>query len=195
MGWLIKRKTDVETRFSKLHNLLNLAFQKVKQDMHHTFRWLEYFHNKQNETDMRLARIEEHLTYIPSSHEDIKRIIDSYYSYDSVLSKIDGLHKRMDELEQKKTEVIERKAPLKERLIRKISKNSKEYVKSVILSFIKKYDKISGPQLKEILVEEQGLCSKSSFYRLLAELEDEDEIGVVQKNKEKIYLSKTQIVK
>jgi len=195
MGWLIKRKSGTELRISRLHNFLSLAFQKVKQDMNHTFRWLHYFHQKHNETDQRLAQIEQHLSYLPSSHEEIKRIIDNHYSYDPIHQKIEALHQRLDVLEQRKPTVIEKKAPLKERLIRKISKNSKDYVKSVILSFIKKYEKISGPQLKEIIVEEQGLCSKSSFYRLLQELENDSELGVIQKNKEKIYLSKTQILK
>ena len=44
-------------------------------------------------------------------------------------------------------------------------------------------------QLKEIVVEEQALCSKSSFYRLLEEIEQEPEIGVVKKGKEKHYIT------
>jgi len=160
--------------------------------MNHTFRWLQYFHHKHNETDLRLVRIEEYLNYLPKTHEEVKRIVDSSYSYEPILQKIEELHKRIDAIEQQKTD---RKTPLKERLMKKISKNSKNYVKSVILSFIKKYEKISGPQLKEIIVEEQGLCSKSSFYRLLAELEQDNEIGTIQKNKEKIYVSKPQIIK
>jgi hypothetical protein len=198
MAWLTKRKTSVhEAKINRLHNFLSMAFQKVKQDMNHTFRWLHYFNQKHNETDQRLAKIEEYLDYLPGSHDEIKRIIDNHYAYDPIHQKIEELNKKIDELHQQREseKTNERKAPLKERLMRKISKNSKGYVKSVILSFIKKYDKISGPQLKEIIVEEQGLCSKSSFYRLLQELEQDDEIGVIEKNKEKIYVTKAQIIK
>ncbi|MBW2977650.1 hypothetical protein KY331_02285 [Candidatus Woesearchaeota archaeon] len=191
MAWLFKKRSSA-IGINKLHNFLSLAFQKVKQDMNHTFRWLQYFHHKHNETDARLSRIEEHLKYIPNTHEEIKRIVDNSYSYGPVLQRIEDLHKRIDAIEQQKTE---RKAPLKERLMKKISKNSKNYVKSVIFSFIKKYEKISGPQLKEIIVEEQGLCSKSSFYRLLAELEQDEEIDTIESNKEKTYLPKVHIVK
>ena len=74
-------------------------------------------------------------------------------------------------------------------------KNSKDYVKTVIISLIKKYNRISAPQLKEILVEEQALCSKSSFYRLLVELEQEEEIGALQTGKEKAYFAKAQVIK
>lgn len=193
MAWLLKRKSN-ELKINKLHNFLSLAFQKVKQDMNHTFRWLQYFHHRHNETDQRLARIEECLNYLPKTHEEIKQIIDNHYTYNPIHQKIEELNRRIDELQQQQ-KTSERKAPLKERLMRKISKNSKGYVKSVILSFIRKYEKISGPQLKEIIVEEQGLCSKSSFYRLLQELEQDDEMGTIQKNKEKIYVTKAQIIK
>ena len=43
-----------------------------------------------------------------------------------------------------------------------------------------------------MVVEEQGLCSKSSFYRLLDEIEEEPEIGVMKKGKEKHYIAKIQ---
>ena len=102
------------------------------------------------------------------------------------------LHARIDALEAQKPE---RKIALKERLLRKISKNSKEYIKSVILGTIKKYGRISGPQLKEIVVEEQGICSKSSFYRLLTEIEQEHELASFTEGKEKTYFLKTQVLK
>jgi len=195
MGWLFKKKSS-STELSRFHQMLSLAFQKVKHDMNHTFRWLQYFHSKHNETDIRLARIEQQVAYLPKSHEEIKQLIDASYSYDPILKRIEELNNRIDNLEQRKGSVkSELKTPLKERLLKKISRNSKEYVKSVIFSFIKKYENISGPQLKEIIVEEQGLCSKSSFYRLLQELEEEGEIDVIESNKEKTYLPKTHIVK
>ena len=68
------------------------------------------------------------------------------------------LKSRLEKLEQKK-------AIIKEKIIKRITKNSKEYVKSIIISYIKKYGKISALQLKEMVVEEQGLCSKSSLRR------------------------------
>ena len=57
-------------------------------------------------------------------------------------------------------------------------------------STIQKYESISSLKLREIVVEEQGLCSKSSFYRLLTELEDSGEVDVARQGTEKLYLSK-----
>lgn len=174
-----------------LHRAVSMAFEHVKRDTSHIFNWLGYFHQKHQQHDERLAKIEQQLTYMPKSHEEIKQIIDYYYSYDHITTKIDELSGRMDVIEQQKPE----KKGIRERLVRKISKNSKDYVKSVIYSLIKKYGQISAPQLKEIVVEEQGLCSKSSFYRLLAEMEQEAEVESLQKGKEKTYFYKSTIVK
>ena len=49
---------------------------------------------------------------------------------------------------------------------------------------------MSALQLKEMVVEEQGLCSKSSFYRILEEIESLDEIVTIKKGKEKHYMAK-----
>ena len=174
-----------------LHRAVSMAFEHVKRDTGHIFNWLGYFHQKHQQHDERLDKIEQQMTYMPKSTEEIKQIIDYYYSYDHILAKIEDLSMRMGSIEQQKPE----KKGIRERLVRKIAKNSKDYVKSVIYSLIKKYGQISAPQLKEIVVEEQGLCSKSSFYRLLAEMEQESEVESIQKGKEKTYFHKSTIVK
>jgi len=94
------------------------------------------------------------------------------------------IEKRIETLEQKK-------ATIREKVIKRLTRNSKGYVKSVMLSYIRKYEKISALQLKEMIVDEQNLCSKSSFYRLLEELEQLEDIGVIKEGKEKSYLSKS----
>ncbi len=78
---------------------------------------------------------------------------------------------------------------LKERILRKVARDSKEYVKNFIHSLITKYERVSALGLREMVVEDQGLCSKSSFYRILSELEKEDDIQVVQDGKGKIFVS------
>jgi len=96
---------------------------------------------------------------------------------------ISYIEKRLERLEQKKLSI-------RERIVKRLTRNSKEYIKSVILSYIRKYEKISALQLKEIVVDEQNFCSKSSFYRLLEEIEELDDIGVIKQGKEKHYISK-----
>ena len=74
--------------------------------------------------------------------------------------------------------------------MKKISRHSKDYIKNTIFSLIKKYGKISAMNLREIIVEEQSLCSKSSFYRFLETIEKEGFAEVFSQGKEKFYVYK-----
>jgi hypothetical protein len=76
---------------------------------------------------------------------------------------------------------------VREKLLRKLAKSSKDHVKSLIKNLIIKYGQISALHLREMLVEEQGLCSKSSFYRILEELEADEDLSVMHDKKEKKY--------
>lgn len=98
-------------------------------------------------------------------------------------AKLHELTARLDQLEQKRQFA-------REKIFRKIAKNTKDFVKGIIISTIRKYGSVSAFTLKEMIVLEQGLCSKSSFYRLLEEIEQEPDIGVIREGKEKKYLAK-----
>ncbi|MDP7323438.1 MAG: hypothetical protein QF632_01605, partial [Candidatus Woesearchaeota archaeon] len=101
---------------------------------------------------------------------------------------LEHLRSRVTQLEAQKSTS---RASFKQRIIKKIQKSSKDYVKNLILNFIHKYEKISALKLREIVVEEQGLCSKSSFYRILEEIEEtQDDLSVLHQGKEKIFMSK-----
>jgi len=78
---------------------------------------------------------------------------------------------------------------LKEKLMRKLARNSKDYIKKLILGLMHKYGKCSAMQLREMIVEEQGLTSKSSFYRILDEMEKENTIERVSKGKQAVYVA------
>jgi len=95
-----------------------------------------------------------------------------------------AIEQRLNSLEE------QRKATIREKVVKRVTRNSKEYVKSLILSYIRKYTQISGLQLKDMIVYDQGLCSKSSFYRILDEIEAMEDISIVKKGREKYYLYK-----
>ena len=76
--------------------------------------------------------------------------------------------------------------------MRKLARNSKEYIKNLVLSLVHKYTRMGALQLREIIVEEQGLCSKSSFYRILEEMESENSLQVVSDGKHTIYVATAQ---
>lgn len=206
-----------EGKLERISMLLQRSFSNVKNDTNNLAKWIQYLHQKGQEQEALIRKMNEELSNMPRTREDIRHIIDSYYSYDSVLSQIQRLNSRVDELVQRQvtvpqpvqhmqpraesegaiTEIDRRlkqletkKLSLKERLIKRLTKNSKDYVKSVILSYIRKYESIPALQLKEMVVGDQALCSKSSFYRILEEVEDMDQVGVIKKGKEKHYFFK-----
>src|SRR3989338_840670 len=277
------RKEKGQSDLAKLHSLLSFSFKNVQKDTAHIMGWLNYLYHKNLEHEGHIKQLKEELNYTPRSKEEVKKIIDEYYSHEPLLRRISDLKERIDELKNnqgelnrstqnlghnyitlqssheqlqrshlglkdehaslhrtseglrhsvselqksheslhqkhheigpkiealkteikmeiagkplaqtadithltKRLETLEQKRQtIKEKIIKRITKNSKDYVKSIMLSYIKKYGKITALQLKEMVVEEQGLCSKSSFYRLLDEIEEEPEIGVIKEGKE-----------
>ena len=214
MIWFFKKK---EVNSADSDSAITHAFTHVKNDIYHVFNWLKYFHSKHNSHDERLAKIEQRIESLEksetkssgiddTSYSKVQDLIRYHYSYESLWQKVRAINDKLDKLEKSSqsnhsypsrisidpAEKISEnpkceRLGIKARLMRKISKNSKDYTKSAILSMIKKYSTISGSSLREIIVDEQGLCSKSSFYRILSELESESEISSVQSGKEKTY--------
>jgi len=216
-----KRKKEISKGLTNLHGLLQASFNNVKKDTHQIFQWINYFQNLQKnqqsiiedqhriikdiqhqnkQQEEAIRSLELQLKYMPRSPEELKKILEAYYSYEPILNRIKELNAKVEELKlsqqpiktkvehlHSKIERIPSKLSLKEKLIKRITKHSKDYIKNFILSLITKYEKISALQLREIVVEEQGLCSKSSFYRILEEVESEESIGAIHKKKEKLY--------
>lgn len=201
------KKDDTEKRLKQINEILKKSFANVKRDTTNIFQWLNYFYKKNIEQEQRFKQIQVELSYAPKTKEEIRRIIDDYTSLQlqSIITKIRELNDKIDELARKQStqthidishiekrleKLEQKKQSTREKIMQKITRNSKEYVKSIILSYIKKYEKISALQLKEIIVDEQNFCSKSSFYRILEEIDELDDIGVVRHGKEKHYISK-----
>ncbi|MEM4240159.1 MAG: hypothetical protein QXM31_02545 [Candidatus Woesearchaeota archaeon] len=153
-----------------------------------------------------IERLQAELRSVPKDSATIKRIIDAYYDFDAILERVRQIEDKLSRLEHQKAfpavqqlrrEVAElphvaqpqsRTQALRDKIVQRITRNSKEYLKGLLMSMITKYGKISALQLREMLVEEQGLASKSSFYRLIEELEDEAAISVIHEGKEKLLM-------
>lgn len=210
---MLWKKDNTEKKLNQINEVLKKSFSNVKKDTSNIFQWLNYFYKKSMEQEQLLKRLQMELAYMPKTREDIRKIIDDYYSFETIMARMRDLNEKVDELSrrqaypshapvqkemhpdisyiEKRLEKLEQKKhSMKEKIIKRLARNSKDYVKSVILSYIKKYERISALQLKEIVVDEQNFCSKSSFYRLLEEIDELEEIGVVKHGKEKHYITK-----
>ncbi len=225
MFWKKEKIEDTgQKKLIQINELLKISFGNVKRDTTNIFKWLNYFYRKNMEQEQLIKKLQLELSYMPKTREEIRRIIDEYYSFEGMMGKIRELSAKMEEmskLQAQKQAIIppqeavivqkeepkevqnelialyqrlerleQKKLSMKERIVKRITRNSKEYVKSVILSYVRKYERVSALQLKEIVVDEQNLCSKSSFYRLLEEIEQSDEIAIMKHGKEKHYLLK-----
>lgn len=217
MFWL-KAQSHTEKKLSQMQGLLIRSFSNVKNDTQKLFQWANYLHQKSMNQENQIKQLKLELSYIPKNPEDIRRIVDSYYSFDSIMERIKLINEKVDSISAKKesaagsaiqpqtyapeypeiTKIEQRlsqleeqkKATIREKVVKRVTRNSKEYVKNLILAYIRKYTQIGALQLKDMVVYDQGLCSKSSFYRLLDEIELSDEIGTVKKGKQKYYLYK-----
>jgi len=206
----IKIQSGTEKKLSQMQNLLIRSFSNVKTDTQKLFQWMNYLHQKNLEQANEIKQLKLELSYIPKKPEDIRKIIDTYYSFDNITErikmlneKIDGIaggrnepsasliHPEISEMEQRISQLEQqKKATIREKVVKRVTRNSKEYVKQLMLSYIRKYAQIGALQLKDMIVYDQGLCSKSSFYRLLDEIEALEDIGTVKKGKQKYYLYK-----
>ena len=203
-------QSRTEKKLSQMHSLLLRSFANVKNDTQKLFQWANYLHQKNLEQSHEIKQLKLELSYIPKRPEDIRKIVDSYYSFDSIMERIKMLNEKIDsipkgkseayipkthpeirEIEQRLSDLEEqKKATIRENVVKRVTRNSKEYVKQLVLSYIRKYAQIGALQLKDMIVYDQGLCSKSSFYRLLDEIEAMEGIGTIKKGKQKYYLFK-----
>jgi len=205
-----------EERLEHLHHNLIHSFAKIKDDIatlgkgvHNINQWILYLHEELKSQDKQIENLLSHIKEYHLPQDELEKLLDSRSEIKHVMSKIENLNGKLETVAKQHEPILKmldthherlsslegstQRPAFKERIMEKISKNSKDYILGLISSTIQKYGRISGLQLREIIVEEQGLCSKSSFYRLLLELETSNHIEVIQQGKEKYYLHKTKL--
>ncbi|MEA3429669.1 MAG: hypothetical protein U9R08_00175 [Nanoarchaeota archaeon] len=144
-----------------------------------------YPHNELQRVNMRLEGLENQR---PITNDEIRQLIDGHYPLQDMAEKLKIMEEKMKGVSYGKPKI--QQTALQQKVLKTVTRNSKEYVKNLIVSLIQKYEEISGLQMKEMVVDEQGLCSKSSFYRILQEVERDGKIGFLRIGKEKKYFSK-----
>ena len=91
-------RRGVEDRLERMSQLLQRSFSNVKNDTQNIFQWLNYLYKQNQQQLLKIRQLELELSYIPKSPEDVKRIIDNYYSFDSILERIKLLNEKIDTL-------------------------------------------------------------------------------------------------
>ena len=153
------------------------SFDALSRKVTNLNEQLEGLEQKQRQIPHELDVIREKLHKMASA--DVKRPAETETIARTETSKLDEISERLKNIEE------QRRKNLRDTMARKLTRNSKEYIMNIIVSLIRKYGKIPALKLKEMIVDEQGLCSKSTFYRLLNEVQEESEVSVAHKGKEK----------
>ncbi len=180
------------------------SFVRVKNDNEILYQWVNYLNQKLHQSEQKIHAMHSYIDALKPSKESVKSIIDEYHLNLGLLDRLKSIEQRIESLYHhgtvssstltelhKKIDLLEqKKQALKSRIIQKITGNSKDYVKSLILETISKHGEISANEIRTLIVEEKGLCSKSSFYRILEEIEQTTSIGVARVGREKHYISK-----
>ncbi len=159
------------------------------------------------EQKLALNELKVTVQHLPKTPHEIKQIVEQYYSFDPILQRIKHIEQKIELLEMRRERSSFRpldhstpsvSAPparetastnLKDKLLRKLARNSKDYIKNLVLGLVHKYGKMGALQLREMVVDEQGLCSKSSFYRILEEMEKENSLQVISDGKHTVYVA------
>lgn len=195
--------------FEKVREEMSLLTQWLhyfykKNDEHDIrLRLLEqHAHSKKGDSEKVASLEKQHQHIVSQLTQTQRRLHIVLEAQEPLLKKLEELEKKMHHADSgklaevhKRISLLEQKGPhstphtAKQRLAEKVAKKSKEYIKHTICALITKYGRIAGLQLREIVVDEQHLCSKSTFYRLLQELENETSIGSLREVKEKFYFA------
>jgi len=103
MFW-IKTQSGTERKLSQMQNLLIRSFSNVKNDTQKLFQWMNYLYQKDLEQANEIKQLKLELSYSPKKPEDIRKIIDSYYSFDNLTERIKMVNERVDNISKGKSE-------------------------------------------------------------------------------------------
>jgi Arc/MetJ family transcription regulator len=80
-----------------------------------------------------------------------------------------------------------RKPAVNDRLIKKINKNRKSILKNRI-QMLAEQKKLSVSEIKDVLVDHEGLCSKATFYRYIEKMKEKGLIDLVKINDSEVVV-------
>lgn len=202
--------------YEELHTYLKNSFSKVKEDNQNISQWIQHLHQKNLEQEQHINSLHQknqqqewllyqiknqpqnhqHYQYLHQRIEKLSQKVDHILErHDHHSQKLEHHSQKMDHFHQKlqdlETQKAKPKASFKEKVVKTLSRHSKNYLKNLIFQYLEQHQNISALQLKDIIVDQQGLASKSTFYRLLSEIEKSPQVTVVKDGKQKFFLLKT----
>ncbi len=78
---------------------------------------------------------------------------------------------------------------LKDEFVKKFERKRKDLIKQKIIELANN-QQLTIPEIKDILVDKEGYCSKATFYRYIEKLQNTKEIDFVELNERKVVINK-----
>ncbi len=158
----------VDSELEVLKGLLKKTFSNIKTDISVNSKEIERLHSYNRKLEMQLMQLTNEI-------KDLKREITNKISVEKssleVAQKLADIEKKLDQA----------KAPekgLTAQIMRRVSRNKKRIVKKKIVD-IATTQELALAELKEIVVDEQALCSKATFYRYFEDLKKKGVLSTI----------------
>ncbi len=196
---------------TELNQTIKNSFSRVREDTQNIFQWIQHLNQKNQEQEHLLTNLHQknqqqewllhQIKNQPQNHDSAhlqQRIDQLNQKVDTLLErhhyhaqKLDHHSQKIDHFHQKFQILEKPKHSFKEKIVKTFSRHSKNYLKNLIFQYLEQHEKISALQLKDMIVDQQGLASKSTFYRILTEIENSSQVTVIKDGKQKYFLLKT----
>lgn len=159
------KKDNSGEKLNKINDVLKKSFANVKRDTTAIFQWLNYFYKKNLEQEQMINQIRIELSYIPKTREEIRQIIDGYYSFEGVLAKIRDLDAKINEMAKSQSAQAKAYEPTERYIERLIPEEMKKELQAGLLNIERRLGKLEQKKLsiKEKIIKRLTKNSKKSF--------------------------------
>ena len=176
---------------NELENLksgLRKSFEKIKEDFNSINREIK-------EKDKRFDLIKKELKELKDLN---KKLIEENGELKKRMLSLAKNHSkpqiREEEIINKAVEKALQKingktSKLRDEFVRKFERKRKDLIKQKIRELANN-QRLTIPEIKDIIVDKEGYCSKATFYRYIDKLQNAKEIGFIELNEKKIIVKK-----
>jgi len=193
------KQREIETikmYLDSLKSYMTQATYGFNEDLNSLKEWVSYLYDKKLEHKEHISELKSEVnSSVKHSHiNEIKEKL-SLLGYKAskleenqtkLMEKYELLLAKISALNSVKT-IPDYKTNLQNKVMKQVNKNSKAYIKSTVISLIKKHGDIKTSQLRDIVVDELKICSQSTLYRILNEIRSDSSVSTSKVDKEFVY--------
>lgn len=169
----------VDNELEVLKGLLKKTFSNIKTDISVNSKEIERLHTYNRNLEMQLIQLTNEVKELKIELTKAQEIQNNKLNTEKNSVEILNFVQKLADIEKKLDNSV--KAPergLTAQVLRKVDRNRKSIIKKKIISLASTQE-LTLPELKDILVHDQELCSKATFYRYFEDLKRKGLLNVV----------------